>query len=623
MTRPSEIAMNEEVPDRFARERAELAALRLEKGMLCTQVKKLIQAESTLYQYQEQLDAQLKEYQGLYALSRKLNASFELPAIFECATAYIIYSLNYERVLFFQRSGAAGDYAICAMDGYYEQREKEEVSGLTVSEDDPCLRRLLGGEEYLVCTRGCESPELAALREKAHMDEYLFYPLGSQTPPVAFLAVGNSAQNAEYYRRVSDAEGELVSIGNLVGLLSSAVENQMLYAGMKTALEQERQMKAQLLQSQKLESIGRLAGGVAHDFNNMLTVILGCAQLALLRVPEGEKLWKLLDQISRAAQRSSDITRQLLAFSRKEIISPKVVNLNAQIIETQATLGRLIGEDINLSFKPVTNIWSVKVDPSQLDQILVNLAVNARDAMVNGGRLEIETANVRIDKIHCQFHPDSTPGDYVRLLVSDSGSGMDMQTLAHIFEPLFTTQEVGTGTGLGLAMVYGIVRQNNGFISVQSEPGQGTTFQLYFPRFAEEVPAEVRMPRAEVSGCGTVLLVEDDLLVREMSLEMLQEIGYTVIQAGTPREAIETCARDDVQVDLILTDVVMPGMNGKEMVGIIESMRPGIKVLFMSGYTSDLVAQRGVVDIGRHFIQKPFDMHLLNEKMKDTLLGAG
>ncbi|HBG04139.1 MAG: hybrid sensor histidine kinase/response regulator [Geobacteraceae bacterium GWC2_58_44] len=856
--------MNENVRDEVARERAELAALRVEKEMLSSQVKRLVRAESKLYEYQEQLDIQLKQYKELYELNKRLGASLELPAIFEQATAYIINNLGYERVLFFQQSGSAGGFAVCASDGYYDPRELSEVSRLTVSRSDPLLAPLFHGAEYLICTENCRQPELSAFRSRVQMDEYLLHPLGSREHPVALLAVGNSAPNAQHYSRVSGSEGELVGIGNLVGLLSSAIENQILYAGMKSILEQERvaeakyrgifenategifqttpqgrflscnsasaailgydtpeeaiesvsdiwqqicvtsqrlgelmetvlgggtvqnfeaqfsqkdgsrrwvrlslrpfftensellhidgiiqditegkrneesliklsqaveqspvtivitdtkgniefvnpkfthltgytyeealgknprvlksefnspglyrelwdtitagkvwegeflnkkksgelfaehatispirnrdgvvthylaikediterrQLEAQLIQSQKMESIGRLAGGVAHDFNNMLSVILGCVQLAMLRVSEGEKLWQYLEQISKAAQRSSDITRQLLAFSRKEIISPKEVNLNAQIIATQATLGRLIGEDVKLSFRPVTNIWSIKADPSQLDQILVNLAVNARDAMANGGSIAIETANVHIDRTYCQYHLDSTPGDYVRLAVSDSGSGMDRQTLTHIFEPFFTTKEVGKGTGLGLSTVYGIVRQNNGFINVYSEPGHGTTFQIYFPRCSGTAEIAEEFIEAEISGSGTVLLVEDDPLVREMARQMLEEIGYTVIESETAEQAVETCARGEVQIDVILTDVVMPGMNGKEMVAVIETMRPGIKVLFMSGYTSDLVAQRGVVDAGRHFIQKPFDMHSLSEKIRDALLG--
>jgi len=732
--------MCDDATDVLARERAELAALRLEKEMLSSQVKRLVQAETKLYAYQEQLDDQLKQYKELYELNKRLATTLELPAIFEHATSYIINSLSYERVLFFQQSGGAGEFAVCASGGYYDPDELGALSGLALSERDPLLSPLLAGEEYLICTQGCDRPELAALRARIGMHEYLLCRLGSHEHPVAFLAVGNSESSAQFYSRVRGSEGELVGIGNLVGLLSSAIENVILYGGMRTAMyeskrveesliklsqavqqspvtivitdtcgtiefvnpkfcqltgysteevlgqnpkvlkselnspelyrdlwdtisagqvwegefinkkktgelftehatispvrnrdgvithylaikediTERRQLEAQLMQSQKMESIGRLAGGVAHDFNNMLSVILGCVQLAMLRVPEGDKLWQYLDQISKAAKRSSDITRQLLAFSRKEIISPREVNLNAQIIETQATLGRLIGEDIKLTFKPVTDIWTIKMDPSQLDQILVNLAVNARDAMANGGHLAIETENVRIDRTYCQYHLDAAPGDYVRLVVSDSGSGMSREILSHIFEPFFTTKEIGKGTGLGLATVYGIIKQNNGFINVYSEPGHGSSFQIYFPRFLGEAESVEYLSQPEVGGSGTVLLVEDDLLVREMSLQMLEEIGYTVIVADSPEQAVEICADPGSRVDIVLTDVVMPGMNGKEMVDLIESMRPGIKVVFMSGYTSDLVAQRGVVDEGRHFIQKPFDMHSLAMKMKDA-----
>jgi len=341
----------------------------------------------------------------------------------------------------------------------------------------------------------------------------------------------------------------------------------------------------------------------------------------MLDAPPGEKLWQYLDHILQAARRSGEVTRQLLAFSRKEIISPQELNLNDRVVETQATLGRLIGEDINLSFKPAPDIWNIKMDPSQLDQILVNLAVNARDAMDNGGDLAIETANVQIGRGYSMYHLDANPGDYVRLTVSDSGCGMDRQTLTNIFEPFFTTKEVGKGTGLGLAMIYGIVRQNSGFINVYSELGYGSTFQLFFPRSQGSVEPAAKSVQEELSGTGRVLLVEDDPLVREMSLRMLQTMGYTVTPAEGPLAAIEICKAEQ-QIDLVLTDVVMPGMNGKEMVDVIESLRPGIKILFMSGYTADLVAQRGVIDERRCFIQKPFDMQALHKMIKAALLAG-
>jgi len=392
------------------------------------------------------------------------------------------------------------------------------------------------------------------------------------------------------------------------------------FLAIKEDITERKLLEAQLLQSQKMESVGRLAGGVAHDFNNMLSVIIGSAQLAMLKVPESDQVWQYLFQICRAANRSAEITRQLLAFSRKEIISLKRVNLNAKILETKHTLGRLIGEDIDLTFKPAPELWTILADPSQLDQILVNLAVNARDAMPQGGYLAMETANVRIDPTYCHYHVDCRSGDYVQLVVSDSGSGMDSDTLSHIFEPFFTTKELGKGTGLGLATVYGIVKQNDGFLSVYSEPGHGTSFRLNFPRYLGEAEIEQEQSETELSGTGTVLMVEDDPLVREMTVQMLEEIGYTVMQAPTPRDAVEICRNRELSIDLVLTDVVMPEMNGKELVDEIESFRPDIKVLFMSGYTSDLVARRGVVDEGRHFIQKPFDIHSLNDKIKEALL---
>jgi two-component system, cell cycle sensor histidine kinase and response regulator CckA len=391
--------------------------------------------------------------------------------------------------------------------------------------------------------------------------------------------------------------------------------------GISTDVTEHKKTEELLRQSQKLESIGRLAGGVAHDFNNMLSVIIGCAQLAMLKVPESEDVWQYLHQISRAAERSSDITRQLLAFSRKEIISPKPVDLNARILHCRQNLGRLIGEDIQQGFKLACDLWSVLIDPSQVDQILMNLSINARDSMPDGGTLSIETANVLITESG-YLQPEAKPGEYVRLTLWDTGHGMDRETREHIFEPFFTTKGVGQGTGLGLATVYGIVSQNHGFIEVYSEPGEGASFQIHFPRHLAAVPKEKAPVAAACSGSGTVLLVEDDPLVSEMVRQMLDDMGYRVLQAATPLHAVEICKAQQEQIDIILTDVVMPGMNGKEMVQAIESFHPGIKVLFMSGYTSDVLAKRGVVDKGRHFIQKPFDMQVLNEKIRKVLAEA-
>lgn len=382
--------------------------------------------------------------------------------------------------------------------------------------------------------------------------------------------------------------------------------------------EERRQLEEQLHQSQKMESIGRLAGGVAHDFNNMLSVILGSAELSKRKLPEGDPVLKYIEQITNAATRSAEITRQLLTFSRKEIITPRPVNLNALIIESEKMLTRLISEDIKLSFKPSTALWTLKIDPSQLDQILMNLSVNARDAMPGGGSLTIETANIHINKEYIHSHLDAKPGDYVQLTVSDSGHGMEKETLEHIFEPFFTTKGIGQGTGLGLATVYGIVTQNNGFISVYSEPGQGTVFKIFLPRLLNEVVDEI-VATAPLTGSGSILLVEDEEMLLMVATKMLEEIGYTVIPVASPEAALYICEKNDQQIDLLLTDVVMPGMNGREMAERIKVIRPEMNVLFMSGYTADIVALRGILEEGMHFIHKPLDINRLSIEIGKVL----
>ena len=386
-----------------------------------------------------------------------------------------------------------------------------------------------------------------------------------------------------------------------------------------TNITGRKQLEEQFRQSQKMESVGRLAGGVAHDFNNMLSVILGAAELSKCRLAEGEPVWQYLEVISKAAKRSSEITRQLLAFSRKEVVSPRPVNLNPQIVEANKILARLINEDIKLSFRPSDQLWTVLIDPSQVDQILMNLSVNARDAMPEGGSLTIETGNIHITCDYAYLHQNARPGDYVQLTVSDTGCGMDKETRKHIFEPFFTTKGVGTGTGLGLATVYGIVTQNNGFISVYSEPGQGTVFKIYLPRLADDTTVDEAALPAAPAFSGTILLVEDEDMLLWLATKLLEEMGYTVIQAPTPSRAITLCQREGQKIDLIVTDVVMPEMNGREMMNRIKEIRPDIKVLFMSGYTADNMAQRGIVDEGMHYIQKPLEMNKLDEKIRQVL----
>lgn len=387
--------------------------------------------------------------------------------------------------------------------------------------------------------------------------------------------------------------------------------------------EQERdKLAAQLLQSQKMETVGRLAGGVAHDFNNMLNVILGYIDLAKMRLTMENPIYTDLLEIEKAATRSRDLTAQLLAFSRKQIISPKVVNLNALIAETQKTITRLIGEDIDLKFYPAGDLWAIKFDPVQIEQILINLAINARDAMHKGGKLVIETSNITVDSSFCDSHMEIVPGDYVRLTVSDTGSGIDRANLPYVFEPFFTTKEFGKGTGLGLATVYGIIKQNDGFISVYSEPGQGSTFKIYLPRTIEELIVAPRTPEAPVrSGSGTILLVEDDEMVLKMVSDMLEALGYMVIASESPVDALSLCQKGVTPIDLVITDVVMPQMSGKELRDKLIAFNPEMKILFMSGYTSNIIAQHGVLEEGMQFIQKPFSISLLAEKIRQMLAG--
>ena len=379
-------------------------------------------------------------------------------------------------------------------------------------------------------------------------------------------------------------------------------------------------MERQLLQAQKMESVGRLAGGVAHDFNNMLGVILGHAELAIEELDSSQPIFNDLQQIRQAANRSADITRQLLAFARKQIVSPKVIGLNDTVEGILKMLLRLIGEDIDLAWLPGKGLWTIKIDPSQIDQILANLCVNARDAIAGVGKITVETGNCTFDEEYCSIHAGFVLGQYVKINVSDNGSGMDKETVSHIFEPFFTTKGINEGTGLGLATVYGIVKQNNGFINVYSEQGQGTTFSIYLPRHVGMTNQE-QLDSVEPALCGneTILLVEDELMILQMTRAMLQRLGYTVLAAGTPSEAIHLAAEQSGKIHLLLTDVIMPEMNGRTLTDKIMVGRPGLLCLFMSGYTSNVISHHGVLDDGVNFIQKPFAKREIAAKIRQVL----
>ena len=379
-------------------------------------------------------------------------------------------------------------------------------------------------------------------------------------------------------------------------------------------------LQAQLLQAQKMESVGRLAGGVAHDFNNMLGVILGRAEMMFLEIKPRDAYYADLQEIYKAARRSADLTRQLLAFARKQTIAPRVLDLNDTVEGMLKMMRRLIGEDIDLVWKPDTNLWPVKVDPAQVDQILANLCVNARDAIAGTGKVTIETETVVLDQAYCTTHPGFEPGHYVMLAVSDDGCGMDKDALAKLFEPFFTTKKVGEGTGLGLATVYGIVKQNNGFINVYSEPEQGTTFRIYLPRIREAVEAKGEPVGETITkGSETVLLVEDETAILNLAKAVLEQFGYKVLAAGTPGQAIAMAEQYEGPIHLLVTDVVMPEMNGKELMARIEALRPRIKVLFMSGYTGNVIVHRGILEQDVHFLQKPFSVNSLAGKARMVL----
>lgn len=388
----------------------------------------------------------------------------------------------------------------------------------------------------------------------------------------------------------------------------------------RQAEEERARLQVQLTQAQKMESVGRLAGGVAHDFNNMLGVILGHAELALEQLPPDGSLYSDLDEIRKAAQRSADLTRQLLAFARKQTIAPRVLDLNATIESMVKMLRRLIGEDVDLVWLPAADLWRVRLDPGQVDQILANLCVNARDAIAGVGKVTLETANVVFDEDYCAQHAGCTPGEFVMLAVSDNGCGMDKETMSRLFEPFFTTKNLGQGTGLGLATVYGVVKQNQGVINVYSEPGLGTTFKIYLPREATGEPEpETSGPSAVAGGSETVLVVEDEPAILDLVRRVLEKLGFEVLAARSPKEALDLAGEHPGRIDLLLSDVIMPGMNGRDLACALRASRPSVRQLFMSGYTANVIAHHGVLDAGVHFLQKPFSPNDLVTKVKKAL----
>ncbi|MDR3555054.1 MAG: PAS domain S-box protein [Syntrophobacteraceae bacterium] len=393
------------------------------------------------------------------------------------------------------------------------------------------------------------------------------------------------------------------------------------YVAAKRDISEEVRLQGQLFQAQKMESVGRLAGGVAHDFNNMLAVILGHSELALEDVDPAHPVYPALEEIRTAANRSADLVRQLLTFARKQTIAPRVLDINEAVESMLKMVRRLIGENIELTWRPGADVWPVKMDPTQIDQILANLCVNARDAIADVGKISIETGNRVLDEDFSREHLEAVPGEYVLLSVRDDGCGIGQENLGKLFEPFFTTKEVGKGTGLGLATVYGIIRQNNGVMTVDSEVGRGATFRIYLPRTA---PSEGRQHTSEPlsqprRGTETILLVEDEKSILAMGRKILERHGYSVLAASGPREALELAGKHSGRIDLLITDVIMPGMNGKELAVKLSGLVPGFKTLFMSGYTGDALTESAMVDEAVNFLHKPFSLTTLTTKVREVL----
>ena len=399
----------------------------------------------------------------------------------------------------------------------------------------------------------------------------------------------------------------------------------MRMIGVVLDITQHKHLEEQLRQSQKLEAVGRLAGGVAHDFNNLLTIITGYTDLLLEQAGPDADVRKDLEEIRRAGERAALMTSRLLAFSRKQVVQLRAVDLNAVIAELDKMMRYLIGEDIEIATVFADELGVVRADPGQIEQIIMNLAVNARDAMPQGGRLGIETANVELDAAFARRHVDLQPGAYAMLSISDTGHGMDRETLSHIFEPFFTTKGPDSGTGLGLSTVYGIIEQYGGAIDVESQAEEGTTFRIYLPRVEERIEAsEVRSAAgAPVEGLETILLVEDEEEVRRLASRVLLQRGYTLLEARNGQEALMLCELREEPIDLLVTDVVMPGMSGRELAEQLVSLHPEVKVLYVSGYADDIILQHGVMDPGVAFLQKPFGPDVLGAKVREVLETQG
>ena len=479
--------------------------------------------------------------------------------------------------------------------------------------------------KYLDCNEAFARMLGYASREEvlASSSAAQYLSLEDRREQLDLLRLHKSSLNREVCRRRKD--GTLLWALQNATLLEDEQGNEFIEGTLVDITERKR-LEEELRQSQKMEAVGQLAGGVAHDFNNLLTVIQGYTRMLLDETTQSrEEIHTSAEHIDSAAERAAALTRHLLAFSRKQVLQPRVIDLNALILNLDKMLRRIISEDIEIVTVPAANLGSMRADPGQMEQVILNLVVNARDAMPVGGKLTLETANVSIDENYSQSHYGMKAGRYVMLAVSDTGVGMDSQTMSRVFEPFFTTKEMGRGTGLGLSTVYGIVKQSGGYIWVYSEPGHGTTFKMYFSR-VDDLPEVIRQAKTKAApgrGNETILLVEDDEQVRELTRSVLAECGYSVLVAENAPAVVKICEQHSGTVDLLLTDVVMPGMGGREVAERVLARWNNAKVLYMSGYTENTIMHHGALDTGTFFLPKPFTPSILTAKVREVLGDAG
>ena len=464
---------------------------------------------------------------------------------------------------------------------------------------------------------GYSEDELMGMNNRQYLDE--------ETARKVFIAYNLVYRTKKPYKaldwKLIRKDGSWGYVETSVSLRIDSKGREIGFRGIVRDITEQRKIEAQLVQAQKMESVGRLAGGVAHDYNNALSVIMGYTELAMANADLAGPLQADLNEVLKAGRRATDITRQLLAFARKQTIAPIVLDLNESVENMLKMLRRLIGEDIDLVWLPMMGLGNIRMDPSQIDQILANLCVNARDAIKGVGKVTIETKDMVFDEAYCADHTGFTPGKFVLLAVSDNGCGMDKEILNNIFEPFFTTKDLDKGTGLGLSMVYGIVKQNKGFINVYSEPDKGTTIKIYLPLHGgESVVIQEEIHQKSPQGSGeTILVVEDDLPILKLIKKILMELDYTVLVSGTPKGAMSLAKEHTGKINLLLTDMIMPEMNGLELANSLKLLHPDLKLVFMSGYTANAIAHHGVLDKGVHFIQKPFSKNDLAKIVRKVL----